>query len=138
MERSEEDLHFARYCETGDPESMARVFDLTAPKLLLAAAHLVSDASAAEDLVQSTFLSAIEKAAHYDPERPLLPWLMGILANRVRYLHRQESRSLRGVPAEREPADPATQIADEELMQRVSSAMDECPVSWVAVLVNPS
>ncbi len=113
---------------------MARVFDLTAPKLLLAAAHLVKDANAAEDLVQSTFLSAIEKAEHYDSALPLLPWLMGILANRVRYLRRQESRSLRGVPARREPADPATQIADEELMQRVSSAMDGLPMLYRPVL----
>ena len=49
------------------------------PRLLRMALHLGRDPGDAEDLVQATFLTAIEKAATYDASRPLLPWLTGIL-----------------------------------------------------------
>ncbi len=69
-------LQFRRF---GDPDGLAGVFDHCAPRLLRMALHLGRDPGDAEDLVQATFLTAIEKAATYDASRPLLPWLTGIL-----------------------------------------------------------
>src|SRR5687768_3767776 len=70
---------FARYAQHGAPSDLALVFDRTAPALLEVAMHLARDASEAEDLLQTTFLVAIEKRRRYDPARPLVPWLGGIL-----------------------------------------------------------
>jgi RNA polymerase sigma factor (sigma-70 family) len=96
------DEMFASFCRDGDPQRLAAVFDGTAPELLRVARHLAGDAHAAEDLVQSTFLKAIEHRDRYDPELRVLPWLLGILANTARHERRQALRSP-------QPAQPAQQ-----------------------------
>src|SRR5687768_2302846 len=67
------DRLFRRYQQTGEPRLLGAVFDRTAGELLRVATHLTRDRHRAEDLVQTTFLTAIEKAHQYDPSRPLLP-----------------------------------------------------------------
>src|SRR5262249_37653489 len=57
---------FERYRSQGDLEALASVFDRVAPELLALAAHLVRDPSEAEDLLQSTFVAAIEGARAFD------------------------------------------------------------------------
>lgn len=89
---NETDRQFACYRETGDSEALAAVFDATAPGLLLLAIHLTKDEVGAEDLVQLTFLKAIEHADSYDPSRPFLPWASTLLANEVRQQWRRRQR----------------------------------------------
>lgn len=71
-----------------DPDLRAQVFDHTAARLLRLAFHLSRDPAAAEDLVQATFATAIEKAGQFDTDRSVLPWLTRILEN-----HAREARS---------------------------------------------
>ena len=82
--REPEDLLFARYRKRGDPDLRAQVFDHTAARLLRLAFHLSRDPAEAEDLVQATFVTAIEKAGQFDTDRSVLPWLTGILENHAR------------------------------------------------------
>ena len=84
MRTTNPDRLFARFRRTGDPEALARVFDAVAPKLLAVARHLVTDAAEAEDVVQATFVAAIERAHSFDPKRRLLPWLIGILGREAK------------------------------------------------------
>jgi RNA polymerase sigma factor (sigma-70 family) len=79
MPRTLEDL-FEGFRRRGEVESLGEVFDRTSEKLLAIACHVADDLASAEDLVQSTFLSAIESAQNWDSRRPLTPWLLGILA----------------------------------------------------------
>ena len=72
---------YERFRSANDLDALGEVFDRTAPDLLRLAAHLTRDASTAEDLVQQTFLVAIDRRASYERGRPLLPWLLGILSN---------------------------------------------------------
>lgn len=78
MPRRSENSDFLIYRATGDPEALARVFDALAPRLLLVAGPVAPDASAAEDLVQTTFLQAMRDARAYDGETPVGAWLGGI------------------------------------------------------------
>ena len=71
--RAERD--FEEFRRSGSPAALARVFDAFAPELLIVAGHLTRDLAAAEDLVQSTFLQAIESATSFDAGRRLMPWL---------------------------------------------------------------
>ncbi|HVG94849.1 MAG TPA: sigma factor, partial [Planctomycetota bacterium] len=70
---------FVRFRRTADIAALSEVFDRTAAELLKVALHMAADPADAEDLVQKTFLSAIESADSFDAGKRLVPWLLGIL-----------------------------------------------------------
>ena len=82
MGKAEQD--FLRFLRKGDTRALARVFDRLAPELLLVALHLTREHNRAEDLIQETFLRAMESAERYRRGSPLQPWLVGILMNAAR------------------------------------------------------
>jgi RNA polymerase sigma-70 factor, ECF subfamily len=89
------DLHrqlFLLYRDQGDISALGKLFDELSAELFRLALYLSPDASDAEDLVQNTFLSAIESQKGYDESRPLRPWLTGILANLARRRRRDLGR----------------------------------------------
>ncbi|MCP5022785.1 MAG: sigma-70 family RNA polymerase sigma factor [bacterium] len=73
---------FQRFRAENDVQALATVFDRTAPHLHTLARRLGGDS--ADDLLQDTYLSSMEKADAWDNSRPLMPWLLGILAHRAR------------------------------------------------------
>ena len=127
--RAREDRWFDRFRRTGDPRLLAKVFDRTAPELWKVAAHLCRNRHAAEDAVQSTFLTAIEAKDSWDAARPLLPWLLGLLANRVRENRRRDARAPEAervtvAAGERDPAELAEHgefgVAFRAALQRIA------------------
>ena len=127
---------FDRFRRTGDPAALAQVFDATAPEVLRVAHHLTRDASAAEDLLQRTFVTAIERAPTWDASRRLLPWLLGILANHAKEAARHAARPL---DATRLPANgpeaPAEVAERRELAGAADRAIDALPDPARSVLV---
>ncbi len=91
MTRSLESL-FERYRRRGEVSALAKIFDRTAPELLRIAMHLVRDPAVAEDLLQETFVAAMESAERFDASQRLVPWLAGILSNQARRHHRSTAR----------------------------------------------
>src|SRR5688572_32233123 len=85
---------FGRYRAHGDGRALAAVFDRTAKELLELACHLVRDPLEAEDLVQATFLAAIQKRASYDGRSPLQAWLYGILWREAAKARRRAARAV--------------------------------------------
>ncbi|MEZ6015534.1 MAG: sigma-70 family RNA polymerase sigma factor [Planctomycetota bacterium] len=110
MTQTEDEL-FARFCASGDPAALAALFDRVAPELLAVALHLCGRRADAEDLVQETFLVALERAATWDPTRGVFPWLVGILTRRRHRQRRAEGRTPDHVrlpaPLSEDPADAA-------------------------------
>ena len=94
MTRGLEEL-FLRYRRTGDPELLGEVFDRSAPSLMRVALHLAANSAQAEDALQSTFLTAIERGKVWDPSRPLLPWLQGILNKHLQKAKTDDARKPR-------------------------------------------
>lgn len=132
--RAREDRWFDRFRRTGDPRLLAKVFDRTAPELWRVAAHLCRNRHAAEDAVQSTFLTAIEAKDGWDAARPLLPWLLGLLANRVRENRRRNARAPEAervtvAAGERDPAELAEHgefgVAFRAALQRIAEPFRE-------------
>src|SRR5262245_37546563 len=111
MLRSRLDRAFARYARTGDPASLARVFDGCAGELYRLGFHLLGDRHAAEDLVQQTFVVAIEQAKSFDRSRRVLPWLCGILTNRALHLRRQSRQRRETSAAARDDIVDAADVA---------------------------
>ncbi|MBL8754109.1 MAG: sigma-70 family RNA polymerase sigma factor [Planctomycetes bacterium] len=86
-----EDL-FRTFLATGDEAALAQWLRRSAPSLRAGARRLGADAEDAEDLVQETLVAAIHGAARWDPTRPLLPWLKGILTFKAAKLARDSAR----------------------------------------------
>lgn len=94
-----------------------------------------------EDALQDTFLTAIEDADAWDAERPVLPWLLGVLANRVRMARRkarpQELDRDRLVAAATgtEDADPSEVAASDEFVAAARAAVRGLHEPYRQVLV---
>ena len=126
---------FERWRVRGDPADLGLVFDRTAPELLLIAHRLAGPVSA-EDLVQETFLRAIERRDRWDAQRPLVPWLVGIL---VRVARRQRERAARRTELELLPPSPASDPAAEaeraEFAQGLSRGLESLPQGQRSALI---
>lgn len=129
------DQAFRRYRRTGDPASLSAVFDQTAPELLRLGRHLASTEAGAEDLLQATFLTAMQASADFDDRYPVLPWLVGVLANHARAARRRGQRTLDpsrlAVPA---ASDPVAAAASEELSSTLLGTIQRLPPSYRAVM----
>jgi len=135
LRRDAVDRAFRRYCQSGDPQALGEVFDRTAAELLRVALWLSGNRADAEDLLQRTFLSAIEGRARFDPAQRVLPWLCGIAVNHARSLQRERQRRARevGEPARPEP-DPVAAAAERELAERLRLLRAELVPAYREVL----
>ena len=126
---------FLRYREQGDVDALTAVFDATAPGLLGLARQLMGRGGEAEDALQATFLTAIERRATYDAGYPLQPWLTGILVRKARRVAEQAQRRPEpervGLPAASDPVEDASQA---ELSTELQSALSDLPERYRSVL----
>jgi len=131
------DRLFLRFRDRGDVRALSRVFDITSRELLEVAAHVTRDASQAEDLLQTTFLIAIERAQRYDGSRRLMPWLVGILTREAMRWNRDASRRIElDRLGSREPMQPSIEIESRELSTALLEAIDKLPGLYRDVLVR--
>ena len=123
--REPADTLFESWCRRGDARALGELFDALAPRLLKLAIHLVGDAAEAEDLVQATFLVAIERRKKVDPSLPVMPWLTGVLANQARQ-HRRRAARVPEPPrlAPRAVEDASGPLERRELDDEVARAID--------------
>lgn len=114
---------YRRFCERRDPAAIAELFDLAATDLRRTAMHLVGDAATADDLVQTTFLCAIQSRA-FDPTRDVMPWLAGILRNQASLVHRRRARRFDPERLRLEPCeDPSIAASEWETQREIESAL---------------
>ena len=117
--RSKIDRSFARFCRTGDPDALAVVFDRTAARLFRVALWLCRQRADAEDLLQRTFVRAIELRGQFEGGRPVLPWLMGLMANQAHKLRREQARREDAVPRVDHIVDAEVEVVAHELQDAV-------------------
>ncbi|HEX6812443.1 MAG TPA: sigma-70 family RNA polymerase sigma factor [Planctomycetota bacterium] len=131
---SPDDL-FAEYLRHGEPAHFAQLHDLLHDELTRAAERFAPNRSAAEDLVQATFLGALESAGRFLRGRKVVPWLFGILQNQARMAR---WRARRVPDAQRvvwpEPRDPAELAADRELEQTLARALERLGPVYAPVM----
>lgn len=126
---------FQRYRERGDAAALAEVFDATAPELFRLAQHLVRDALSAEDVLQDTFVAAIDAAPRWDASRPLVPWLTGILARKASESRRRARREVDPTRLDgRGERDPACSAEDAEFSRELRAALAKLPELYREVL----
>ncbi|MEM7203851.1 MAG: sigma-70 family RNA polymerase sigma factor [Planctomycetota bacterium] len=111
------------------------MFEDTAPELLRVALYLAGDRDAAEDLLQATFVAAIEAADEYDPERPVVPWLLGILVRRASHFRQRRRRKVDPARLVARVAPPtADEVEREEIAQHCRRAIEGLPASYRQVV----
>jgi RNA polymerase sigma-70 factor (ECF subfamily) len=66
-----------RYCE-GDASAFRQLYARVAPRILAYLMALIADRSAAEDLLQQTFLKVHQSRAHYVRDANPVPWIYTI------------------------------------------------------------
>lgn len=126
---------FCTFRRTGDPACLGQVFDLCADDLFAVSLHLCHDRAAAEDVLQATFVVAIERAAHYAEGRPLRPWLLGILHREAK----RAGRRWRRVPdrrrlLERSEVTPPQHVLEAEAAAAVRQALLAVPQPYREVV----
>jgi len=133
----------------GDQRAFAELIRRYQQELFAFLARFVSDAAAAEDLFQETFIQVHRNANTFDPERRFRPWLFTIAANKARdYLRavgRKHAQSLDNTAggAGASSADEATTFLD--LMQsdmapppvELENAEDIAAVQVVLAEISP-
>lgn len=131
-DRTLEQLYRA-FLERGDEAALQQWMRRCAPTLRRLARRLGATAEDAEDLVQETFVAAIDGGDRFEAGRPLLPWLKGILTFRAARLARADVRRRRhyhehGRHTERHtPATAEAQSRHAELDRDVRDAIDDLP-----------
>lgn len=130
------DRLFARFRNRGDARALAKLFDATAPELYRVATHLAKDLHVAEDLVQSTYLAAIEARESWDESREVMPWLIGILARQAAYERRRRSRTIEPERLERPSVPEPVEAAEaQELSAELERSIDGIPALYREVLI---
>ncbi|MBI1853281.1 MAG: sigma-70 family RNA polymerase sigma factor [Planctomycetes bacterium] len=120
------DRLFDRFRRKGDVAALGAVFDRTASELLRVASTFVRDPAEAEDLVQATFLTAIERSDRYDSSRRLTAWLLGILVHHAHELRRKHAREIdpdRVRSMASLPSQPDAEVEARELSTEVERAL---------------
>jgi RNA polymerase sigma-70 factor (ECF subfamily) len=103
------------------------------PELRRIAGYYVGNPDSAEDVVQATLLTAIERAESYDRARPLVPWLAGILLNKVAALRRE--RRARELEPDRLLGPSSESIAaSNEIERLVEEGLAQLPPKYRVVL----
>ena len=136
---SDEEL-FCIYRDCGDDEAFACVFRRTRPALLRLAGSLRVETSSIDDVVQVTYLVAMQKASIFDDSRSLVAWLAGILLREARRLRQERCRELEpsrlraAGRRSRQSEDPRDRLCRRELWEAAAAAIRSLRVPYTAVL----
>ena len=118
----------------------AQLFADFGEKLYNTAFLMCRNMADAEDLVLRTFESAVRKISQYDPDRPIFPWLCGILANCYKMDLRGKARNaldFMDEPPEMadEHPDPAEVLSRMADVSAVHDAMAKLPEKYRMLIV---
>lgn len=111
-------------CMDGDADAV-RAFVMQFERAVLGLClRMLRDHHEAEDIAQETFVRAVRNLDKWDPNRPIMPWLQTIAANRCRTALGKRQRRPR--PAVSLPEQSVT-IEDNETVEEVDRAIAMLP-----------
>ncbi|MGA2864070.1 MAG: RNA polymerase sigma factor [Verrucomicrobiota bacterium] len=96
-----------------DPAAVRELLSSHGDRLLRSAFLLCGREADAQDLVQETFLQALQSAPRFRNQSSLYTWLHGILLNLTRHYHRDRKRIVYG----------------DEQVERAAAAAEESPIA---------
>jgi RNA polymerase sigma-70 factor (ECF subfamily) len=90
----------------GDTDGAAELFERYGPAILRFATRMLTDAGAAEEVMQEVFVKVIGRSHQYDGRAAVNSWLFAIAANACRDRRRRDRRAT-VVPLDAAPEPPA-------------------------------
>ncbi len=99
-----------RRAQGGDQQAFGRIVERHARIVWRTAAALLRDDALAEDAAQEAWVDAWRALKTFQPDRPLRPWLLVVVANRCRMLTRRRTLTIQSL--DREGFDILTDFAD--------------------------
>ena len=125
------DLALVRRVVEGDESALASLYDRYGGLVYSVARRILSDAQAAEELLQDIFYQLWRRASGFDPTRgSLAGWLLVIARNRAISLLRRSNPSITEELSELKVASPwnlESATAQNQLMARVKTALEKLP-----------
>ena len=135
IDRDTPEANFLSFRDHGDEASLERCVGRVQAELLRVARHYARSADEAEDCVQQTFVTAIERAHTFQAGRRLQPWLIGILLKTLAKQRERRSPLLADLEGETRPQpEPVAHMVDAEVSELVHSALDKLPDAYREVL----
>ncbi len=92
LDELSDEILFERFRKTLDENCFGVIMERHYSSALALARARLFNKSAAEDIVQETFIRAVRKASSYDSAKPFAPWLYTILKNACTDFIRKEMR----------------------------------------------
>jgi RNA polymerase sigma-70 factor (ECF subfamily) len=127
------DVELLRIAADGDGRAASLFFKRFHDPVLGFLSRLVGrDDPDLDDLVQATFLAALDSANRFEGRSQLRTWLLGIAANKARTHRRgagRRSNALSALAHEKNPLPPTPSdgVRRKQLIERVSAAIETLP-----------
>jgi RNA polymerase sigma-70 factor (ECF subfamily) len=140
MDQTSESALVARFRE-GDPRAFDEVYEAYHARLFNFLARLSRRRDIAEDLLEETWIRAIEHAGRLRPDTRLAPWLFTVARNlylsycRTRVLDDGLTARMGLWPAPASEPSPYEKAAANELERRVETALASLPRTYREVLL---
>jgi RNA polymerase sigma-70 factor (ECF subfamily) len=136
MTDSDADAELMRRVREGDEGAFRDLIERHQRVVIATIHRAIGDAWEAEDLAQRVFLQIYRSAGRYQPTAKFTTWMFTIVHNTIRNEYRRRARHAatsldevgEHVPDSR-AADPARQVAETELQERIQAAIGELPAN---------
>jgi len=142
MNRLDEEAELAGRLKSHDPKAMAELYDRYGGLAYFLIFRVVGNESAAEDMVQESFLRVWNNIHNFDPARgPLGRWVLSVARNRaIDYLRSWEGRLSNGSLPIQEWDQPSSEpdfekkLLDQDLLRALRGAMTRLTERQQAIL----
>ncbi|MFL5242336.1 MAG: RNA polymerase sigma factor [Gemmataceae bacterium] len=132
---SSEDVVLVQRCLRGDATAVRALVERFQTEVFGLCLRLLHHRQDAEDVTQEVFLRIFRSLNRWDDQRPLKPWIMGIVVNRCRTWLTQRTRRPELVDYLHETvACPAGDDAP-ELLKEIHASLDQLRTEYRAVFV---
>lgn len=135
MESEKERIgNLIRQVQSGDKTAFEELYKLTSPRAYFVALKIVQSEHDAEDILQESYIKALEKIDEIDPDQNFMGWFYQVVANKSKdflkgrkalVFEDGEEELFEDIPDENTQFSPEENLNQDELCREVMAAIDE-------------
>lgn len=114
----ESDAELVARVQRGDSDAFDRLAHRYAKRAFAAASRMLQNAPDAEDVVQESFIAAVNAIDSFDRQRPFGPWFMRIVVNKSLTVIRSRAAEARHIRGSELTEYDAAAVSSESLRER--------------------